>query len=322
MAQTTKIYANSIAKYNEGKLLSEEKLRRLAEADFSDAVKMLCDYGYGDGVMRADSYDADTFISHETSRLIDFVLDDCPSPNTAAVLLAPFYYNNAKVYYKSRFVKKNVLGALYVFSDDFAAGILNGDYTDCPDVMADALKKLDETAAENGVDAKRIDFCLTRAMYADMRKNAAKSGGAVKKYVSAKIDFVNLTTVLRCKRMQLETSEMSRMLIEGGKIDLDTLIDSYNCDLTQFPDMFRDTEYYDALRPIAEKGFNYLPELESDSDAVMNGCFDTDLENMLSDAPFLHYFAARLSEFKKVKVILTCIKNGVREEIPRRVRWN
>lgn len=321
MAQTTKIYANTIAKYNEGKLLSEEKLRRLAEADFNDAVKMLCDYGYGDGVVSPQSYDADKFIASQVSKLIDYVRDDCPGKYTANVLTAQFYYNNAKVFYKSRFVKKNVLGALYVMNDDYTSEILNGDYSSCPEIMAAALKKLDEKAADGSLTAKEIDVLLTAAMYADMSKNAAKAGKAVKKYVSVKIDFLNLSTAIRCKRLDVDEKFLSEMLIEGGSLPTEEIIEAFRADTGQFADKFRDTPYYDALRPFADRGFDYLPELESSAEAVEDSFFDGDLENMTSDAPFLHYFSAQLSEFKKVKVILTCIKNNVREEIPRRVRW-
>lgn len=321
MAETTKIYANTIASYNEGKLLSEDKLRRLAEADFTDAVKMLCDYGYGEGVVDSESYDVDKFITAETARLIDFVKDDCPSDFTAAVLLARFHYNNAKAFYKARFIDKNVLGAAFVMDDDFTADILNGDYSGCPQAMSDALKSLDEKAAEGGLTSKQIDDALNKAMYGDMLNNAKRAGKSVKRYVKIKIDFVNLTAAVRCLKAGCDLKELEKSFIDGGSISYDDMAAAFNAGLDGFADKLRDTVYYDALKTIGEDGGG-LALFESVAENVQSDVFDGNLLDMLSDAPFLNYFFARLSEFKKVKVILTCVKNDARQEIKSRLRWS
>ena len=60
MAAGSKIYANAVAKYNEGKLLDGEKLKRVSEASYSDAIKMLYDYGYGEG-LPLENADAENF---------------------------------------------------------------------------------------------------------------------------------------------------------------------------------------------------------------------------------------------------------------------
>ena len=311
MAFTTRIYANTLAKYNEGKLLSTEKLRRLADADFESAVKMLCDYGYGDSRLNENSYDVDKLIAAETARLIDFVANDCPDKDTVSVLLAKFYYNNAKARYKFRIGGSESVGALYDIDGDYTVGIASGNYSECPEPMAQALSELDAAAALGKVTPAGIDAALGKAMFADMHAHARRSGRAVAKYVSAKIDFVNLTSALRALRLKRGAEAVAEMFIGGGTLSLDDLTAAYSAGLEGFADKLRDTEYYDVLKKFCDRGFGET-ELSF---------FNGDLENMVSFAPFLHYYAAALNEFKTVKIILTCLKNNVREEINRRVRW-
>ena len=322
MAQTTKIYANTLAKYNEGKLLSEEKLRRLADADFVGAVKMLCDYGYGGGRLGENSFDVDRLISEETVGLINFISEGCFDPHTTAVLLARFYYNNAKARYKFKVGGQESVGALYDMDSDFTSGIPNGTYADCPEPMAKALSQLDAAALTGKVSAMAIDEALTRAMYADMSAHAKKAGRAVKRYVAAKIDFVNLTSALRLLRMEAGSDRLKEIFIEGGGILCDDLTAAYEAGLIGFADKLRDTQYYDILKRVSEKGFDALPLFETDAAYAETTFFDGDLENMLSSAPLLHYYASALNEYKTVKIILTCLKNNVRGEINRRVRWS
>lgn len=321
MVSTTKIYSNTVAKYNEGKLLSEEKLRRLADADFDSAVKMLLDYGYA-GVGGKGSFDVDALITAQTEKLIEFIEDDCFDEHTAAVLLARFYYNNAKTRYKYKLGAQRSEGALFVMRRDCTLSVTNSDYSQCPPAMSAALAELDEKAVRNSVSAREVDEVLTRAMYADMLANAKKAGKAVVKFVRAKIDFVNLTSALRCLRAGSDVKEFLSSFIEGGTVSEDDLTDAFLAGIDGFADKLRDTEYYELLKKVSEKGFDALAAFESDAAEAENTFFEGDLENMTSSAPLLHYYAAAMNEFKTVRIILTCIKNGVKDEIPKRVRWS
>ena len=138
----TKIYANAVAKYNEGKLLDAEKIRRLADASFSDAVRMLCDYGYGGGTVDEKSYDIDAFISRETSALIEYVQSSSPDEYLARVLTNRFLYGNAKAYYKARLTGKENDAAVYRMDDEeMADGIRKGEYAALPAPMAEAVDR-------------------------------------------------------------------------------------------------------------------------------------------------------------------------------------
>ncbi len=322
MAVTTKIYANTLAKQNEGRLLSQEKLRRLAEADADNLGKMLVDYGYGSQLHATADFDADALIEAEINRLINFVESDCFDENTAAVLLMRFAYNNVKARYKFKLGVTPRTDALYPLLNDVSECAEKGDYSACSDILADALKKLDEANLQKPLSAARIDAVLTEAMYAEMRAKAKKCGKAVKKYVTAKIDFANLTAALRAMRLKVPAADLEAMFLNGGSIDFEVLNEAAKDGWENFASHFAETEYYDILMRVSNGGFAALPAFESDAGAIESSFFDGDIENLLSEAPTLHYYAAALNEYKTVGTIVTCIRNGAREEINKRVRWS
>lgn len=172
----TRIYANAVARYNEGKLLDAEKLNRIIDAEFSDAVKMLCDYGYGGGSADEKSYDIDAFISRETSALIDYALSSAPNDYVARVLTNVFLYGNAKAYYKARTGGKENPFAVYSMPDEEVKnGIYKCEYSALCEPMANALCKLDALFAEKEPDPKTIDVALTAARFADSLACAKKA---------------------------------------------------------------------------------------------------------------------------------------------------
>lgn len=322
MAVTTKIYANTLAKQNEGRLLSQEKLRRLAEADADSLGKMLVDYGYGSLIHATADFGADALIEAETRRLINFVESDCFDENTAAVLLMRFAYNNVKARYKFKLGVAPREDALYALENDVGEAVERGDYSTCSDILAETLKRLDEDNMRKPLSAAQIDAALTKAMYAEMSAKAKKCGKAVKKYVTAKIDFANLTAALRAMRLKADASESDEMFLQGGSLKAETLGEAVRGGLENFASHFSETEYYDILKRVSDGGFAALPAFESDAGAIESSFFDGDIENMLSEAPTLHYYAAAMNEYKTVGIIVTCIKNGARDEINKRVRWS
>ncbi|MDE7395171.1 MAG: V-type ATPase subunit [Clostridiales bacterium] len=308
---TTKIYANAVAKYNEGKLLGEEFLRRLADAEFSDAVRLLCEKGYGGGAADEKSYDADAFISRETAALLSYAVTDAPNEYLSRVLTNPFLYGNAKAYYKARYTGGNA--AVYEMDDEAVRkGIESREYVSLPPFMADALAELDATFENEEPNPKTIDALLTNACYRDSLYCAKKSRQRkLVLYVGVKIDLMNLLSVLRARALQASWESVSPLIIEGGKrLKPEALQELFAGDDSVVP------ESYESL--IHASG--NLPQAEAIADDITASVFAADCENMQSYAPFIHYFTAQLSEYRAVKTILVCLKNNARDEIAARLR--
>jgi len=79
-----KIYNNTIADYKAIKLLTPQKLHRLASTDFLNAIKILTEYGYA----TADSTDIDVFMQAQYSNLSEFLDEYCDSKDLIEFLKA------------------------------------------------------------------------------------------------------------------------------------------------------------------------------------------------------------------------------------------
>lgn len=315
MTAGSKIYSNAVAKYNEGRLLDAEKLKRVVEAEYDDAVRMLYDYGYGEG-LPIEEADAEKLAELEIGKLISFVREYAFDETLSAYLLNPYLYNNAKAAYKSRIVAVG-RQAYFPGFDEETEAVRTGDYKNLSPVMAAALEKLDSAFADGETSSMAIDVALTSASFEEELRLAGKLGGAYKKQTVKKIDYTNLLTAFRCRRARVKASAAVEMFHSGGKIDEAQLTSLLTLDAETALKNF-DGEYYERVKFLFETGDFIAYERDID-DALLAGAV-RDRENMVSSDPFVGYFYAKKSEIQTVKLALTCLKNGARDEIQRRLR--
>lgn len=309
------IYANTLARINMGRLLNAEKYKRLIDADYDAALKMLADYGYGGGVAGDD---VDSVIEKETNALIAFIEDECVNAHARAALLNRFYYNNAKALYKARYRKIDLTHALYNVALDLT-GITAGDYDDVSPFMRAALEELDTVEAPP--HPRTVDTVLTKAMYADCLFHAGKSHSrTLKKFFVAEIDLNNILSVLRAKTLGLSAEETEGQLVEGGDVGFETLAALHAAEVEQIADVLAGTPYETPIARLTEKG-GHVAAFETSTDDYLYMLTESGAVKLDRFDVFLRYVLAQLTEFKTVKMILVCIKNGVKEEIAARLRY-
>jgi len=292
---TSKIFSNAVAVSDERKLLGKEQLTRLSSASYDDAIKMLKDYGYVDC---EESADLDAFFYAQTQALVDYIEEYCPDIYLKRILLSRYLYVNAKSAYKSIVTKKPAEG--YGFLP-----------LDAQELAEDTFikKAFDELDGDENVTARKIDIRLTQAMYDEYIYCAKKSGERMlKKYVVSEIDIKNLLTCLRASKLGKNFDFVSDMLIKGGKLSSQILQTVFSEGIKAL----EDTEFAglseDAVKTEAD-GEEYLLTL------ALKKRIDYD-----SVSPFFSYCLKKNMELKTVKMILTCVRNGVPEEITKRLR--
>ena len=288
------MFSNAVCKAEEVKLLSPEAVVRLSAADFDEAVKMLHDYGYDEGVMVDGSFDIDKFIGRQVTALIQFIREYAPNAETEEFLVAPYLFNNIKAEYKLR--RGGAKSNLYEIEG--AEGVEDGNYSHLDAKVRATLIELDETDA----DSRSIDLALTKAMYEYRLRKAKKSGSRLLiRYAKAEIDCINILTARRAEKLNLSEEERAKLFIQGGTVD--------------------ETALYGDL-PKEYEGFAIkdLIKLETETDNYLLKIADSSSSNMDSVGPLVSYVLRRNTEFKTVKMILVCIKSNARKEIPLRIR--
>lgn len=307
----SKIFSSAVAVTAEASLLTREQITRLSNADFEGAVKMLHDYGYGGGILNEGSFDIDRLFNGLLNDFILFVEDNCPDPFLQRILLNRYLYGNAKALYKFKLTGKIYPAALYGDTAELKEKIETAVYDGLPVFLQRALNSLDGLG---GSDSRTVDQTLTQAMYDDDLYQARKSHNKIlRRYVSGEIDFINALTALRTAAAGRDWEFGRYMLITGGSIPEGKIFEVYNggpaaLEGTYLEALYEDGKLGDLLRFEAEED-EFLLQTASMQRLEMN-----------SISPFFAYCIRRLTEFKVVKMILTCIKNNVREEIPKRLR--
>lgn len=293
---TTGVYANMLAML-EASRMDGERLRRIAEADTVEAaLKMLGDYGY----TYVSGGDVDSFIIAQTDALIDFIRENSAFAAAADVLTAPFWYNNVKLAYKSRFAEMPENS--YYRTELDCAKIAEGDYSDCDKYLRTALEALDAAEEKN---PREIDLAVTRAMYAYILSRGTHT---LKKYFRAEIDYKNILAAARMRRLGLTKFEF----IDGGHIKTATLEDAVTA--KEFSLCFVGTPYEDVATRIEESGFKGLGRFESEADEYLFFLTDGMCAKMSTVEPFLNYYTRARIELKAIKTALVCVKTNSRDE--------
>lgn len=312
-----RIFSNTLAIYSEGKIMDSEKLRRLSEAEtYSDAIKMLADYGLGDALLSGKNPDFDGVITAETDKLIRFVEEDGPGESVNNCLLSRFLFNNIKVLYKNKLSPAVLDGALYNIMPQLGAMIDAGDYSDLPEETAELLKTLDSEYNDRAPNPREIDIALTRQMYAYSLAEAKKSRAkTLLLLVKREIDLKNLSSMMRCRTLKYGAEFLESMLIEGGTISFEDILSYLTLDENALKNALLDTPYGE-MSAFSEGGEG----LEGESDEYLIGFLTPLVDNMSSLTPFLRYFLTQLRSLRDIKTVLVCIKNGVRGEIKTRLK--
>ncbi len=313
MEFNTVIFANTVAKYNEGKILSPENLRRIADTDYESAVKMLADYGY----VSAEG-SVDEFIAREISVLISYIANEVPSKYLARILLNPYYYSNVKAIVKNKYSPFDYQSVLYDVqgTTEFIEQINSGEPIE-NEFVSKALGEIFDIATTRAITPADIDLLLTRAQFADTLHATKKlNDSLIKKYVSAKIDLINFSVLLRSNRLKVSYDNFLSQLLDGGEIPLDRLSECFNKTDDEICEEFLDTQYYDVLC-YAKKS---MARFETAGDDYLFAlCYDKSLD-MSSLAPILTYVIKKQNELATVKTLLVCLKSNAKELLRDRLK--
>lgn len=309
----SKIYANAVAKYDEGRLLDAEKLRRIAEASYTDALRMLYDYGYGEG-LPVESADVDSLTAIETNKLVSFVREYAPSEPLKLFLLAGYVYNNAEAAYKSRFAGVDD-AAFYGGAEGKKAALSEDGEANFYPALTAATARLDAIAEREPLTSARIDAEFSAAMYDDLLRLGKKTGKRTYAYIKRKIDLTNILTVYRLSRSGGDPSAPVGTLIAGGTLDIFDPASLAANENGAAPG----TGEYEPLTAALYQGGD-VAAYERAADEYAAESLEGDRENMLSFEPFIGYFFAKKAEIAAVRLVLTCVRNDARGEIARRLR--
>lgn len=318
MSNELQIFANGRVSVLTTRLFTADKFVRLAECNsLAEAVRLLADGGYGGGVVLANPNDYDNMLRAETERLLAEFKELCVNVAARNFFLAQYDFVNAKVLMKAKYMRTDGVHGCFAEATfaptKMQSDFVDDNYADYPKAMAEGCDAVDARFAAGERAPSVVDAELDKAMFAYMKKCAAKSGiSVVKKLCAYRIDATNIVTIARAKKAGFDETKFLSLVIDGGKVSRDTLVSLWRANAQAASDL------PDDVRAV----WNALPDPARAEEVRRNKEFEmlTTDGDSLSVAPVLLYFARKSHETDLVRMIIIGVKNNLpKEEIKRRI---
>ena len=317
------IYANARAKACETKILASDRLVRMIDCATADeAIKVLNEINFGEGVSIANTLEFEKLIQAEMVKFYDFVKEVCPDESLKKYLLLPADYANAQALIRAKYLKNNpavMLTAEGLYTCDYLKTKINSDdYSAFPKGLAKALLTADNLFVYGQATGAKLDTAFNQALYEDLF-DCAMTNSDLKEIFAVKVDAINVGIALRTRNYE----QFLNMRVKGGKIPdkLFKMLCEEDVEVIKSSLSFKD--YADlilrALQDFVEN--KPLSTLEKYADDYSVSYFKKTLYDTSSKKPFMLYCFYRLNEFKNVRIVMVGLINGFdKAQIKQRVR--
>lgn len=312
-------FANARIKSLEKNLLTSDKIVRLVDShDVGDALKILAECGYGDGLLGVET-DADELLANEENKAIQIFAELMPDGYGLETFVLKNDFHNAKACYKSKISGKPNKRALKpegLFKVEEA--IESGKYDNLPLEMKSALTFLDKEKEKRNLTGLDVDLSLDQTFFKEVLKILKTSKkSVVSDYYKTLIDCTNVRSFIRCKKLNAKTAFFEKCYIDGGALTLDRFLSMYSLTIGEINEKMKFTDWKEAFLIATE----HLVAFETYTDNLLLRLVKKQKSEMFTPSPLLGYYLGKLCEIKVVRTILTCLKNGTsKEEIRVRIR--
>lgn len=308
------IYANGRIAVLSTKLFGSDKFLRLAEcATVAEALKVLSESGYGNGLTVQNSNDYEQILAAELDNALSLLRELCYDKNAVEYFLCRYNYHNAKVLMKRKYMRQSGVENCFlqtgVSPEQLQQCFVNDDYSLCTPNMAEACDEVDGEFANGNRSSQTVDILLDKAMFCDMRKYAQKSSlSLVRKLFDWEVDSTNIMLISRLKRAALGKDALDKWLIDGGSLKRRQL----------------ETVWEKGILEDAEDDCKALCAMctQENADLVAAEQYKTSVRNklvreyadFLTIQPVVQYFFQKVDEIDKIRMILISVKNGADKE--------
>ncbi|MEW5804567.1 MAG: V-type ATP synthase subunit C [bacterium] len=214
----------------ETRLLDTLFFRRLIEAkNHREMAAIFGETSYG---AQAESADLESLLIAELQRTYQLIKSIDPDPDSVSNLLALRYdFHNLKVLFKlrqSKDIKETRADSLLTPIGMYGLSALrqmadSGNFSPLPPQVAEGIGSL--LAEMESLSSQRIDIALDQAYYgfclheAKRRKNKFLTT-----MLRIQVDFINLRSLLRIRRMEKNQAFLDSVLLEGGEMSKQLLV--------------------------------------------------------------------------------------------------
>ena len=301
-------------RHAEKKLLTKQQLQRLADAkNLEDAIKLLNETSYSSELSKLDRPENyEQVLSEVLNKTYKEAMEISPEKSLVEILSCKYDYHNLKVLVKENILKEK-FDSMYCMLDGNEIEAfrelalkndegLSKDFKECLDFF------------ETTKDPQDIDIFIDKKYFEKVLSLAEDFKlEMITEYFKAMIDFINLRTFIRCRKQNQVKETLEKVLIKGGDIETDKILDMFYEDIEILPIKLKAYKIGRVLSKIVEeyKNTNSLNSFEKSMDDY--------LVEIVRKAKSIHYGAevifsflfAKELELKNLRLILVGKVNGL-----------
>lgn len=322
MPQSSYAYAVGRVRALEPRLLSRERIARMADAsNAEEAMRLLQEVGYGLGGGERSTFDYELLLSQELSKTYELIDTISPDPQLTDLFRLKWDAHNLKVLLKNRLQDIEGDSLLLPYGtlpiEKLKRAVYDKDVSDLPPRFKDALQSL-EKSFQGKVDPLAIGTELDKAVFDTVYDALKRRPNAfAQKYFRALSDLTNVMTLMRCRKRGYAQDEIAKMLVAPGGITHAVLL---SC-VDQPPEAAARILSTGPTGPAIARGLEAylqterLTAMEKSADDFLITLAREDRFNPQSISPVIGYLLAREQEAKVARLIMVAKLNGLNDAI-------
>jgi len=304
-------YASARVKALENGLMNATLVNRMLEAaDAAEAYKYLNDTAYRAFLNEVqDPRDFEILLQKGMEEVYEMLDASTKKPGITRTMKLRNDYTNLKVLLKSEILGQVREDLLSSFGSEELSNLrqaVAGEHTNVPALMQQAI--LDARAAyEESHDPQVIDLIMEKALYADLLDTVKKLREPFyMEYLVKEIDFLNVKTFLRMRRLEGSVRQFQKAFIPGGILTEEQLSRLYSDTNLAVSEQLYYTPYgtflTDAFKRYDENGS--ITEFEKTLDDILFQQVKKAKNEPYGFPVLFGYMKAKENEMKTIRIIM------------------
>ena len=225
MTEAGLLYSNARIKSMENSLVSPLQMGRLLDCEtFSDAVKMLSEFGYTGGTAADDGVSYENLLDAERAAATDFFKENVFKKSGLETMLLPADWHNLKSALKAKYGKVKDLSLLVYQGGNVDLETIEKAVEGDEEAASGLTAEMNETIAatraefaENPPSGRFIDVVTDKAMYREIFAILKKSSSpCLVKYFALQVDLLNLKTSIVQRGSASEKRSLEKVLFRAA----------------------------------------------------------------------------------------------------------
>jgi len=310
-------YAYSVGRVRvaESYMFDKNKYERMiGQSNIDDSLSVLFEAGY----QEANSYE--NILKLETQKLYGYLKEISPEPEIFSMFLYKNDTHNIKVLLKDEFSNKDSSyllienGAfdttkLKVMLRDRYFNLLPNEITIA---IEESIKAYNKTK-----NPQIIDILLDQGYYKLLKRLSIESKSEfLIDLACIYIDIANLNAFIRIKTKMEDLELLSKVLVDGGKIELKDFTRHFQEEIEMFNEMVLKTQYYDIIEQSFQGEYN-ITTFEKECDNYIMKYVRKYKNQAFGIQPLIGYMYGKQTEIRNIRIILVGKINNINSDVIR-----